>query len=273
MTPARSRAALAAFAALALAAFAAPTAAPADERSGGTAASEQQRTSTAKTGKRAGAARRKRGRRGKLTRGTIRRAQRALGVTADGVIGPRTRAAIRRFQRRSDLRATGRLNRKTLRALGVTPRRQRRQRRDAATPRTAPAGDTEQAQHFDAATVQAAMDAARSKIGAPYASGGNGPDSFDCSGLMVWAFEQAGANLPRTSYDQYGLGAAVEQADIQPGDLVFFSTAGSGASHVGIAVSPTSVISTTSGGVKEHAIDDSYWGSNYVGARRLVTAS
>ena len=68
----------------------------------------------------------------------------------------------------------------------------------------------------------------------------------------------------------HGEGVAVGKADIRPGDLVFFSIAGSGASHVGIAFSATRVISTTTGGVKEHAIDDEYRGANYVGARRVT---
>ena len=51
---------------------------------------------------------------------------------------------------------------------------------------------------------------------------------------------------------------------------MFFSTAGPGASHVGIAVSGSTVVSaTSSGGVMEHSINDAYWGGHYVGARRL----
>ncbi len=239
-------------AALALAALAAPAAAFADEPNSGGASPEpstqqQQDPRPASQPAPSSSAR--------LTRATIRAVQRKLRVRADGRIGPRTRAAIRRFQRREGLPVTGRLHPETLEALGVTPR-------PAAQPRTAPpaaSGD-----------LQAAIDAARSKIGAPWASGGTGPNSFDCSGLTLWAFKQAGITLPRTSFDQYGEGVAVAKADIQPGDLVFFSTAGDGASHVGIAVSATRVISTTTGGVKEHAIDDSYWGANYVGARRVT---
>jgi peptidoglycan hydrolase-like protein with peptidoglycan-binding domain len=55
-----------------------------------------------------------------LPRKTVVAAQQALGVAADGIIGPKTRRAIRRFQRRHGLRVTGRLNRRTLAALGVT---------------------------------------------------------------------------------------------------------------------------------------------------------
>jgi len=106
-------------------------------------------------------------------------------------------------------------------------------------------------------------------LGVPYRWGGDSPGGFDCSGLVLYAFKQAGVTLPRTSYSQWGVGVPVSRANIQAGDLVFFSTAGSGASHVGIATGPNTVISATSHGVMEHSISDAYWGGAWVGARRL----
>jgi cell wall-associated NlpC family hydrolase len=114
-----------------------------------------------------------------------------------------------------------------------------------------------------------ALGAARAQIGDGYALGGTGPNTWDCSGLVQWAFAQAGITLPRTSYEQYGVGTPVSRAAIQAGDLVFFNTDGTGASHVGIATSNASVISATTHGVREHAIDGPYWGAHYVGARRM----
>ncbi len=62
----------------------------------------------------------------------------------------------------------------------------------------------------------------------------------------------------------------MDEGDIQPGDLVFFDTAGAGASHVGIATGPDTAISATSSkGVMEHPLDDDYWGEHFLGARRL----
>jgi peptidoglycan DL-endopeptidase CwlO len=121
------------------------------------------------------------------------------------------------------------------------------------------------------AGTSAAVAAARGAIGTPYAYAGNGPGSYDCSGLTVFAMQQAGISLPRTSYSQFGVGTPIDQASIAAGDLVFFDTDGSGASHVGIATSNATVISATqSSGVMEHAISgDSYWGPRYVGARRV----
>jgi cell wall-associated NlpC family hydrolase len=109
-----------------------------------------------------------------------------------------------------------------------------------------------------------------SKVGAPYSYGAAGPSSFDCSGLTSWALRQAGIAVPRTSFAQFGTGSAVDRGAIQAGDLVFFNTAGPGASDVGLATSATTVVSATTHGVMNHAIFDSYWGAHYVGARRVA---
>jgi cell wall-associated NlpC family hydrolase len=84
-----------------------------------------------------------------------------------------------------------------------------------------------------AATRAAALDHAMSKIGSPYRSGASGPNSFDCSGLISWAFKKAGKSLPRTSRAQSQVGTPVSRGDLQPGDLVFFYKP---VSHVGIYI-------------------------------------
>ena len=183
-------------------------------------------------------------------RSTTIAVQRALGVPADGVYGPVTRAAVRRFQQAHGLAVDGVVGPQTLAALGLSGA--------GATP-TAPPG----------AGAGAAVAAARSKLGAPYVRAGTGPNGFDCSGLTQWAMAQAGISLPRTSYAQFGVGTPVERNAIQPGDLVFFDADGPGASHVGIATSASTAISATTHGVREHAISDAYWGSHYLGARRV----
>ncbi|MFC7428055.1 NlpC/P60 family protein [Nocardia tengchongensis] len=76
-----------------------------------------------------------------------------------------------------------------------------------------------------------ALAAGLTRVGDPYVWGATGPDQFDCSGLVQWAFHQVGKNVPRTSQQQAGYGTPVDQQDLQPGDVVFFY---SDISHVGI---------------------------------------
>ena len=77
-------------------------------------------------------------------------------------------------------------------------------------------------------------------------------------------------SLPHQSQAQFRLGRSVSRSNVRAGDLVFFATNGPGASHVGIATSASTAISATTHGVREHAIADSYWGSHYLGARRVA---
>ncbi|MFD9612661.1 NlpC/P60 family protein [Streptomyces sp. NPDC059083] len=77
----------------------------------------------------------------------------------------------------------------------------------------------------------AAVLAARSAIGRPYVWGATGPSAFDCSGLMVWSYRQAGISLPRTSSAQRHAGRQVPLSQAQPGDLVTYR---GDASHVAI---------------------------------------
>ncbi len=67
-----------------------------------------------------------------------------------------------------------------------------------------------------------ALAAALGKLGSPYVYGSTGPGTFDCSGLMYWAWRQAGVTLPRTSQQQAFGGQRVSLAEARPGDLVIF---------------------------------------------------
>ena len=66
-----------------------------------------------------------------------------------------------------------------------------------------------------------AVRAALSRLGCPYVWGATGPDRFDCSGLVKWAYAQAGIHLDRTTYDQINDGVPIARSQVRPGDLVF----------------------------------------------------
>lgn len=74
------------------------------------------------------------------------------------------------------------------------------------------------------AAATTAIAAARTRLGLPYLWGATGPTRFDCSGLMLWSYAQAGITLPRTSRQQYAALPHVALSDLQPGDLVFYAT-------------------------------------------------
>ncbi|MCL2533390.1 MAG: C40 family peptidase [Nocardiaceae bacterium] len=89
-----------------------------------------------------------------------------------------------------------------------------------------------------------AFKAAESKLGAPYVYGAAGPDAFDCSGLVQWAYKQVGVNLPRTSYDQAAAGVPVSRDALQVGDVISFY----GGSHSGIYAGNGNVIHASTAG-------------------------
>ena len=62
------------------------------------------------------------------------------------------------------------------------------------------------------------------QVGKPYQWGAAGPDAFDCSGLVLRAWQAAGVALPRVAADQYGAGSHVAISDLRSGDLVFWAS-------------------------------------------------
>ncbi len=85
-----------------------------------------------------------------------------------------------------------------------------------------------------------AIAAAQSRLGAPYVWGAGGPGSFDCSGLVAWAYAQVGIRLPHYSGAQYQMTTRIGRGDLQPGDLVFWG--GGGSEHVAIYMGGNSLI-------------------------------
>jgi len=107
------------------------------------------------------------------------------------------------------------------------------------------------------------VDYARSRLGLPYVWAATGPNSFDCSGLTMWAYAKVGISLPHYSQAQLDVGQRVSRKDLQPGDLVFF---GSPIHHVGIFIGGGQMIEAPHSGanVRIGSIDR----SDYAGASR-----
>ena len=111
-------------------------------------------------------------------------------------------------------------------------------------------------------------------LGYPYVYGGSSPRGFDCSGFTSYIYKQFGYSLKRSASDQLDNGTSVSRSELQPGDLVMFKKGSSSrrASHVGIYIGNNQFIhsSTSRVGVIISGMDEAYYTSGFVGARRIV---
>lgn len=182
----------------------------------------------------------------------------ALGYSVgevDGVFGNATSSAVARFQQESGLIADGVAGEQTIRAL-----------EDAASRIQVVSRGT-------SGKVQAAKVIATAKryIGVPYVFGGEDPSGFDCSGFVQYVLDKHGIEMPRTADLQYGIGVAVSKKNLQPGDLVYFSTYLPGPSHVGIYIGNGQFINAQSSkGVAIANMNSKYWATRYIGAKRIL---
>lgn len=124
----------------------------------------------------------------------------------------------------------------------------------------------------DAATPSQIESQAHKYIGIPYKYGGTTTSGFDCSGYVQQVFQDLNVSIPRDTKSQYKVGQTVSKSNLAVGDLVFFNTSGSGVSHVGIYIGSNNFIhAATSKGVSVSSINDPYyWGSKYIGAKRVL---
>ena len=114
------------------------------------------------------------------------------------------------------------------------------------------------------------VDSSKAWLGVPYRYGGVTVEGVDCSGLVQNVFKQNGVELPRTSQEQFRSGVGVPSSQLKLGDLVFFSTSGPGASHVGIYIGNQNFVSATREKVEIQSLDQEYWNRTYRGSRRVI---
>ena len=109
-------------------------------------------------------------------------------------------------------------------------------------------------------------------VGTPYVWGGTTPAGVDCSGLVHLVYSPYVPGLPRTSYEQWTAGTPVDRTDLTAGDLVFFNTDGTGASHVGIYIGEGEFVHSASSAqrVLIDRLDAPYYVTHYLGARRIL---
>lgn len=115
------------------------------------------------------------------------------------------------------------------------------------------------------ATAAEVIKSAQQQIGDPYVWGGVGPDGWDCSGLLQWAYAQAGVKIPRVSQDQQKVGKSVAVDKAQPGDLLFN---GSPAHHVAMAIGGGKLIEAPRTGLKVRI--RSYKPGEFTNAKRIL---
>ena len=109
-------------------------------------------------------------------------------------------------------------------------------------------------------------------LGTRYRFGGSSRSGIDCSSFVQKVFGELEVSLPRTAREQFEVGNAVAPGDLQKGDLIFFSTYASYASHVGIYLGNNKMIHASSRDrrVVISSMNTSYYRSRFLGAKRIT---
>ncbi len=110
---------------------------------------------------------------------------------------------------------------------------------------------------------------AKNMLDTKYEFGKQDPGSgFDCSGLAQYSYKQAGINIPRTVRAQYDKARKISKSEAKEADLLFFSTKGPGATHVGIYLGNGKFIHSPSEGKRVQIVEleNPYWKANFYGA-------
>ena len=112
--------------------------------------------------------------------------------------------------------------------------------------------------------------AAEGQVGVPYVYGGEQPGvGFDCSGLMQWAYSQAGVSIPRVATAQLHASRRISLSDLQPGDLVFYNGNDGFMGHVAMYVGNGQVVQALNAGLPVQYASLYFWDA-IAGAGRII---
>lgn len=189
---------------------------------------------------------------GPITESAVRAFQKANGLTVDGVIGPKT---------------LSKLNSSSAVAKSKT-----------TTTTTASSSNSKSVQVLGASSsssskVESMIAFAKTKLGCRYVWGATGPSTFDCSGFVLTCLKSVGVSAPRTSASMSAVSSwdKISKANLQRGDLVFFSSSSASVGHVGIYLGNGQFIHASSGSKKVTIsdINSSYYARNFKFGRRV----
>ncbi len=169
-----------------------------------------------------------------------------------GNYGSTTVTAVKNFQKANGLSADGIAGTDTRKLLnsgkGISKSEYDKKQKEGSS-----SGNSSSHPSHNSSKVEKVISAAKAQLGKRYVWGANGPSTFDCSGLTVYAFRQAGISLGRTAYTQgYNHGKKISKSQLKRGDLVFFNTISDNdlCDHVGIYLGGNEFIHASSGGGK-----------------------
>lgn len=197
-------------------------------------------------------------------------------TVTDGIFGAETERAVEEFQRDQSIKITGIVTNSTWRALKNAKERKRSVPVQLPSTNPAPLSKGKLVPNntpiLEKSQVPALIATATQYIGTPYAFGGTTPKAFDCSGYLQYVFAKHGISIPRLADEQYRLGTSTKSSShLVPGDLVFFTTYTSGASHCGIYLGDGKFIhASSSRGVRIDELSNSYWKPRYYGGKHIV---
>lgn len=206
-----------------------------------------------------------------------------LKTEATGYFGPATLEATKKFQKQAGLSVTGCAGRMTRDAIdsGSAPKYDGKTTASTGNASSSGSGSSgsdtsDRAPDANASLGQQVVDYAKQFLGVPYVYGGNGPSSFDCSGLTCYVFRQFGVSLPRSAQAQgYNAGSKVgSMNNLQKGDIVCFNTISDNdlSDHVGIYIGGGQFIHSPKPGksVEITNMTSGYYLRNFSWARRVL---